>query len=174
MLSALLAERNIQPVDPNARGAQAGSVEGIRAELLVLALDLVGHCPDGFGWLHGVHRRGGERSQPAGVAGFPLHHHGLDVRLGRVDLQRRVPRQCGSRWEERWLRGEMLEDAGVPKSIAATARTLLADAPGLNVDPWRAGAGIGPRLYPDLLLVRNGEHVCIGVWDDTGIIALAA
>jgi hypothetical protein len=79
---------------------------------------------------------------------------------------------AGSHWEERWLPIDLLESSGVPEPIAATARSLHREVSGLTVilgELVRESVIIDPYL----LLVRGEERVCIGVWDDTGIIASA-
>jgi hypothetical protein len=83
-----------------------------------------------------------------------------------------VRARAGSHWEERWLPADRLERAGVPEPIAATARDLHAKAPGatLVLGELKMDTVV---LDPYLLLVRGEERVCLGVWDDDGIIAIA-
>jgi hypothetical protein len=78
----------------------------------------------------------------------------------------------GARWEERWLPLDRLETASVPEPIAALARSLQREVPGSTVilgELIREAAVLDPYL----LLVRDDERVCLGVWDDAGIIASA-
>jgi hypothetical protein len=80
--------------------------------------------------------------------------------------------RAGAHWEERWLPIDRLEAAGVPVSIAVVARALQRDVPGSTVilgELIRESAVLDPYL----LLVRGEERVCLGVWDDGGIIAAA-
>src|SRR4051794_39498785 len=173
-LSALLAERNLHPVDPNTLEAHKqtqlkafGPSFWYRHQIW-LGIALMGSV--------------GCMAFTAGVANSvsrPASPVSLYITMGWMCVWAALifsgvfRASAGSRWEERWLRGEMLEDAGVPEPIAATARTLLADAPGSTLILGEL-VRESVVLDPYLLLVRNGEHVCIGVWDDTGIIASAA
>ena len=78
----------------------------------------------------------------------------------------------GSHWEERWLHVDRLEAEGVPEPVSATARLLQRALPGSTVV---IGELIRESvvLDPYLLLVRDKEQVCLGVWDDDVIVALA-
>jgi hypothetical protein len=80
--------------------------------------------------------------------------------------------RAGSHWEERWLPVDLLDDLGVPQPIAALARSLQREIPGSTLI---LGELIRESvvLDPYLLLVRGEERVCLGVWDDAGIIARA-
>jgi hypothetical protein len=80
--------------------------------------------------------------------------------------------RAGSYWDERWLPIDRLEAAGVPEPIAAMARSLHREMPGSTVV---LGELIEESVVidPYLLLVLGHERVCIGVWDDEGIIASA-
>ena len=78
----------------------------------------------------------------------------------------------GSHWEERCLPVDRLEASGVPGQIAAVARSLHRESPGSTLV---LGELIRESvvLDPYLLLVQGDEHVCLGVWDDDGLIASA-
>jgi hypothetical protein len=78
----------------------------------------------------------------------------------------------GSHWEERWLPIDLLETSGVPVPIAAMARSISREIPGSTVI---LGELIRESIVldPYLLLVRGQERICLGVWDDRGIIASA-
>jgi hypothetical protein len=80
--------------------------------------------------------------------------------------------RAGSHWEERWLPVDLLESSGVPEPIAAMARAMHCELPGST---FILGELVqeAPVLDPYLLLVWNEERVCLGIWDDTGIIASA-
>jgi hypothetical protein len=78
----------------------------------------------------------------------------------------------GSTWEERWLPVDRLEAEGVPPSIAARARSLHQDIPGSTVVLGELIQG-SDVVDPYLLLVRDDDRVCLGVWDEGGIIAQA-
>ena len=81
--------------------------------------------------------------------------------------------RAGSHWEERWVPAVWLKGLGVPEPIAALARDLNRNIPG-------AALVLGELvedhvvLDPYLVLERDGERVCLGIWDDSGIIAVAA
>jgi hypothetical protein len=78
----------------------------------------------------------------------------------------------GSRWEERWVAGQWLEDLGVPVAIATTARALHRELPG-------SALILGELLQqetvldPYLLLEHDGQSICLGIWDGQRIIAAA-
>jgi hypothetical protein len=76
----------------------------------------------------------------------------------------------GSHWEERCLPVDRLDAAGVPERIAGVARSLQCEAPGSSLI---LGELIRESvvLDPYLLLVQGEEQICLGVWDDSGIIA---
>ena len=80
---------------------------------------------------------------------------------------------AGARWEERVVAAEMLIELGVPSRIALLARELWREAPGSILV-------LGELLQqevvldPYLLLERDGERVCLGIWDGRRIIAAAA
>jgi hypothetical protein len=79
---------------------------------------------------------------------------------------------AGSHWEERWLPIDMLETSGVPQPIAAMVRSISREIPGSTV---MLGELVRESIVVDpyVLLVRGEERVCVGVWDDRGIIAPA-
>lgn len=79
---------------------------------------------------------------------------------------------AGSHWEERWLPVDLLARSGVPAPVAATARMLHRDLPGSTLI---LGELIRESvvLDPYLLLERDGERICLGVWDDAGIVSMA-
>jgi hypothetical protein len=60
----------------------------------------------------------------------------------------------------------------VPVPIAAMARSISREIPGSTVI---LGELIRESIVldPYLLLVRGQERICLGVWDDRGIIASA-
>jgi len=78
---------------------------------------------------------------------------------------------AGARWEERWVGLDELRRAGVPEPIASRARLLLRAAPGaaLILGELKQEEVV---LDPYLLFERDGERVCLGIWDDRQIIAL--
>jgi len=79
---------------------------------------------------------------------------------------------AGARWQERNVPVEDLGRLGVPGEIAATARTLHRDLPG-------SGLILGELIQqevvldPYLILACDTEMACLGIWDDTGMIACA-
>jgi hypothetical protein len=77
---------------------------------------------------------------------------------------------AGARWEHRVVAAEMLIDIGVPPHIARLARELHREAAGsaLVLGELLREAVV---LDPYLLLVRDGERVCLGIWDERRIIA---
>ena len=79
---------------------------------------------------------------------------------------------AGSHWEERWVAGAWLRGLGVPEPIAAIALSLHRDAPGSSLS---LGELIEEEIVldPYLLLVRDGEAVCLGIWDGGRIVACA-
>lgn len=78
----------------------------------------------------------------------------------------------GSRWEERLVTGHWLEQIGVPRPIAATARVLHRELPGSTLV---LGELLREEvvLDPYLLLEHDGQMICLGIWDGTRIIAAA-
>lgn len=80
--------------------------------------------------------------------------------------------RAGSHWEERWVSAVWLKELGVPEPIAALARDLNRSIPGAMLI---LGELIEDHvvLDPYLVLERDGERVCLGIWDDAGIVALA-
>lgn len=80
--------------------------------------------------------------------------------------------RAGSHWEERWVPVNWLEDLGVPEPIARAARRMYREAPG-------SGLILGELIQeevvldPYLLLERDGEMVCLGIWDDGRVVACA-
>ena len=80
---------------------------------------------------------------------------------------------AGSHWEERWVAGGWLRGLGVPEPIAAIALSLHRDAPGSSL---MLGELIEEEIVldPYLLLVQDGESVCLGIWDGGRIVACAA
>ena len=80
--------------------------------------------------------------------------------------------RAGSHWEERWVPIGWLEDLGVPERIAALARTMHREAPGSALI---LGELIQDEvvLDPYLLLERDGDLVCLGIWEDGQIVACA-
>ena len=79
---------------------------------------------------------------------------------------------AGSHWEERWVPIDRLETLGVPEPIAAMACSIHRKVPGSTVILGELVQEL-VVLDPYLLLVRGEERVCLGLWDDTGIIASA-
>jgi hypothetical protein len=80
--------------------------------------------------------------------------------------------RAGSHWEERWVPADWLRDLGVPEPIAALARDVCREVPGsaLILGELKQEYVV---LDPYLLLERDGEQVCLGIWEDDRIIALA-
>jgi hypothetical protein len=80
---------------------------------------------------------------------------------------------AGSHWEERWVAGGWLRGLGVPEAIASVALGLHRELPG-------SALILGELIQEDvvldpyLLLVQDGEAVCLGIWDAGRIIACAA
>jgi len=81
--------------------------------------------------------------------------------------------RAGSHWEERWVPPAWLEGLGVPAPIAVFARDLARETPGSSLI---LGELIQDHvvLDPYLLLERDGELVCLGIWDDGRIVARPA
>jgi len=80
---------------------------------------------------------------------------------------------AGPEWEERWIPANWLRRSGVPEPIAEVAETLQRGLPGstLVLGELVQRARV---LDPYLMLEFNGERVCLGVWDDEGIICRAS
>lgn len=80
--------------------------------------------------------------------------------------------RAGSHWEERWVPVGWLDDLGVPERIAEVARTAYRETPGSALI---MGELIQEEvvLDPYLLLERDGEIVCLGIWEDGHIVACA-
>jgi hypothetical protein len=80
--------------------------------------------------------------------------------------------RAGSHWEERWVPVDWLADLGVPEPIALLARDLCRLVPGsvLILGELKQEYVV---LDPYLLLDCDGTQVCLGVWDDGGIVACA-
>jgi hypothetical protein len=80
--------------------------------------------------------------------------------------------RAGSHWEERWVPAVWLKGLGVPEPIIALARDLNRTIPDAALI---LGELVEDHvvLDPYLLMERDGERVCLGIWDDSGIIALA-
>lgn len=81
--------------------------------------------------------------------------------------------RAGSYWEERWVPVDWLADLGVPEPIALLARELSRRLPGssLILGELKQEHVV---LDPYLLLDCDGTQVCLGIWDDGGIVACAA
>lgn len=79
---------------------------------------------------------------------------------------------AGASWEERWVAADQLHRLGVPEPIAGCAVALHRDAPGsvLILGELRQEEVV---LDPYLLLERDGERVCLGIWDSGRVIAAA-
>lgn len=80
--------------------------------------------------------------------------------------------RAGSHWEERWVPVGWLDDLGVPEEIAEVARIAYRETPGSALI---MGELIQEEvvLDPYLLLERDGELVCLGIWDDGQVVACA-
>lgn len=80
--------------------------------------------------------------------------------------------RAGSHWEERWVPVGWLDDLGVPEPVAELARTVHRDAPGSALI---LGELIQEEvvLDPYLLLERDGELVCLGIWENDRVVACA-
>ena len=80
--------------------------------------------------------------------------------------------RAGSHWEERWVPVEWLAGLGVPEPIAALARDLQRHVPGTAVILGELKQE-HVVLDPYLLIERDGEQVCLGIWDGDEVIACA-
>jgi hypothetical protein len=80
--------------------------------------------------------------------------------------------RAGSHWQERWVPVDWLRGLGVPEPIALLARDLSRRVPGSALI---LGELIQEHvvLDPYLLLERDGEQVCIGIWEGGRIVACA-
>jgi hypothetical protein len=80
--------------------------------------------------------------------------------------------RAGSHWEERWVAPGWLSGLGVPEPIATLALQLHREAPGsvLVLGELLQDEVV---LDPYLLLVHDGEMICLGIWDEGRIIACA-
>ncbi len=80
--------------------------------------------------------------------------------------------RSGSYWEERWVPVNWLGDLGVPEPIALLARELCRNVPGssLILGELKQEHVV---LDPYLLLDCDGTQVCLGIWDETGIVTCA-
>jgi hypothetical protein len=80
--------------------------------------------------------------------------------------------RAGAHWQERNVPLEDLGGLGVPEDIASTASRLHRDVPGSELV---LGELIQQEvvLDPYLILVCDTEMVCLGIWDDAGVIACA-
>ena len=80
--------------------------------------------------------------------------------------------RAGAHWEERLVPESSLARLSVPEPIVRVARQLRPDAPGSALV---LGELVQDRvvLDPYLLLVRGHERVCLGVWEDSRIVACA-
>jgi hypothetical protein len=80
--------------------------------------------------------------------------------------------RAGSHWEERWVPVDWLRDLGVPEPIGLLARDLSRRVPESSVI-------LGELLQehvvldPYLLLDCDGTQVCLGIWDEGGIVTCA-
>lgn len=81
--------------------------------------------------------------------------------------------RAGSHWEERWVPAEWLRGLGVPEPIGVLARELSRQTPGttLILGELKQEHVV---LDPYLLLERDGEQVCLGIWDGGDVIACAS
>ncbi len=79
---------------------------------------------------------------------------------------------AGAHWQERIVRVEDLDSLGVPAEIATAARTLHRDVAGSELI---LGELIQQEvvLDPYLIVACNAELACLGIWDDSGMIACA-
>jgi hypothetical protein len=79
---------------------------------------------------------------------------------------------AGPEWEERWLPVAWLRHAGVPEPIADLAEALHRAVPGsaLVLGELIQQAEV---VDPYLLIEHEGAQVCLGVWDETGIVVRA-
>jgi hypothetical protein len=80
--------------------------------------------------------------------------------------------RAGSHWDERWVPADWLHDLDAPEPIASLGRELCRKIPGsaLILGELKQEHVV---LDPYLLLDCDGEQVCLGIWDDDGIVACA-
>lgn len=80
--------------------------------------------------------------------------------------------RAGSHWEERWIPVGWLDRLSVPERIAEVARIACRETPGSALI---MGELVQEEvvLDPYLLLERDGERVCLGIWDGDQIVACA-
>ncbi|MBN8901634.1 MAG: hypothetical protein J0H57_11425 [Rhodospirillales bacterium] len=85
----------------------------------------------------------------------------------------RLRMRGGAEWQERWIAPAALAAAGVPAEIAGLARRMQAERPAarLVLGELVEDAAV---LAPYLLLEQDGARVCLGIWDETGIVARAS
>ena len=78
---------------------------------------------------------------------------------------------AGARWEERYIRVDMLAGLGVPPSIARLARDLHYETGSALI----LGELVQEEvvLDPYLLLECGGQRICLGIWDEQRIITQA-
>ena len=81
--------------------------------------------------------------------------------------------RAGSHWEERWVPVGWLEDLAVPEPIALLARDLSRLVPGSSLILGELKQEY-VVLDPYLMLDCDGVQVCLGIWDDNGIVACAS
>ena len=80
--------------------------------------------------------------------------------------------RAGSHWEERWVPVEWLRGLGVPEPIAALAREAYREVPGTAIILGELKQE-HVVLDPYLLVERDGEQVCLGIWEGDTIVACA-
>jgi hypothetical protein len=80
--------------------------------------------------------------------------------------------RAGAHWQERTVPVEHLNRLGVPRDIAATAKLLHRELPGSELI---LGELVQQEvvLDPYLIVMCHDEMACLGIWDDTGVIACA-
>jgi hypothetical protein len=80
---------------------------------------------------------------------------------------------AGPQWEERRVPISRLRRASVPEPIAAVAESLRSAVPGsaLILGELVQRAEV---LDPYLLIEHEGEQVCLGIWDKSGILCRAS
>ncbi len=80
--------------------------------------------------------------------------------------------RAGSYWEERWVPVDWLRELDVPEPIAVLARELCRKVPGASLILGELKQEY-VVLDPYLLLDCDGTQVCLGIWDENGIVAYA-
>jgi hypothetical protein len=80
--------------------------------------------------------------------------------------------RAGAYWQERPVPVEDLTRLGIPRDIAATAKLLHGDLPGSELV---LGELMQQQVVVDpyLMVVCHDEVACLGIWDETGVIACA-